>query len=526
MKKVSGLFNFIVLGVFNAMMLFIMSVLLFIDKKIDYNRKIDLKTSNFIYLIAGIIIFTIILLGVNYITKKIIGKLTKKQCRVLMTIVFAVFFIVQCILAYNMYFPTRWDAEILRESSNILADGSKMGSEFAFQYYFTSCSNNVFLVVLFSIVKGIFLPLGLNVGEAALVVISIICIDVGGAFAVLTVQNITGKRDMSVLAFIVFVLLVGISPWMIVPYSDTYSLFFTNGILYLYTHIKKIDKEERKISNLKRMIIWGIIFFLGILGFYIKPTIVIALMAVCFAEIWQFLFAPLKVKIGRLKVLPVILLFVLLAVLIHKGSYKYIGFERDMNREFPMTHYLMVGNNTVNDGTYFRDDVTRTSNEHTYEDKMKVNLQTVKERLKEMGLKGYIVFQSRKTLVNYNDGTFAWSKEGGFYDYMGEPKNDGLAKWLRTVIVVDGKHYRDYACVEQIIWITVLALMFLINFRKWGNYSGPELVNFMSIIGITLFLALFEARARYLFLYSTFYVVGAIIGLNALIDRLESKRGK
>ena len=42
----------------------------------------------------------------------------------------------------------------------------------------------------------------------------------------------------------------------------------------------------------------------------------------------------------------------------------------------------------------------------------------------------------------------------------------------------------------------------------------------IAIIGITLFLAIFEARSRYLYCYSPLFIATAIIGINNLKKRI------
>lgn len=49
-------------------------------------------------------------------------------------------------------------------------------------------------------------------------------------------------------------------------------------------------------------------------------------------------------------------------------------------------------------------------------------------------------------------------------------------------------------------------------------------VAFLSLIGLTLFLLLFEARARYLFLYSSFYIIIAVLGIETILYKCERSK--
>ena len=49
-------------------------------------------------------------------------------------------------------------------------------------------------------------------------------------------------------------------------------------------------------------------------------------------------------------------------------------------------------------------------------------------------------------------------------------------------------------------------------------------VAFLSLIGLTLFLLLFEARARYLYLYSSFYILIAVLGIEVILYKCERSK--
>ena len=68
------------------------------------------------------------------------------------------------------------------------------------------------------------------------------------------------------------------------------------------------------------------------------------------------------------------------------------------------------------------------------------------------------------------------------------------------------------------IWLTIIFL----NIFSW---SAPKKKNIcvimLSILGLTLFELLFEARARYLFTYAPLYIILALYGFQYIISRLE-----
>ena len=46
----------------------------------------------------------------------------------------------------------------------------------------------------------------------------------------------------------------------------------------------------------------------------------------------------------------------------------------------------------------------------------------------------------------------------------------------------------------------------------------------LALIGITLFETIFEARARYLFIYAPVYLTVGMMGLRACVERIKKKR--
>ena len=80
-----------------------------------------------------------------------------------------------------------------------------------------------------------------------------------------------------------YVLLVGLSPWVSIPYSDSTALVFPIAILYLYT-------RQKQQKGWKKACLWGAIGLLTMLGYHIKPQVAIATIAICGIELWNGLF--------------------------------------------------------------------------------------------------------------------------------------------------------------------------------------------------------------------------------------------
>ena len=112
-------------------------------------------------------------------------------------------------------------------------------------------------------------------------------------------------------------------------------------------------------------------------------------------------------------------------------------------------------------------------------------------------------------MINYNDGTFAWTKEGDFFKEV-KNNNSKLSILLKDYYYPNGKQYKIFTQITQIFWIIIITSIFLLYFVK---NNKRNIVIITTIIGITLFLVIFEARARYLYCYLPIYIVASIISM-------------
>lgn len=78
---------------------------------------------------------------------------------------------------------------------------------------------------------------------------------------------------------------------------------------------------------------------------------------------------------------------------------------------------------------------------------------------------------------------------------------------LKEIYYPEGDKYSLYTYISQSIWLMILGGCFIEGILSLKRPSKERCVVFLSIIGITLFNLLFEARARYLLLYVPFFIL-------------------
>lgn len=192
------------------------------------------------------------------------------------------------------------------------------------------------------------------------------------------------------------------------------------------------------------------------------------------------------------------------------------GIVIDKDGQFTLTHFAMMGLNYDTDGTFYDMDVYYSESFPNVAERQAGNLKVIKERLAEYGFTKVMNHTARKLLVTYGDGTFAWGNEGNFYYKLKDDKNMIVSPFLKSIYYNNGKNFRLFSSILQIIWIFILAGTTGIIFIIKKNIQKKEkiLVLALSVIRLTIFEILFEARARYLYTYIPFYIILAVFGWN------------
>ena len=129
----------------------------------------------------------------------------------------------------------------------------------------------------------------------------------------------------------------------------------------------------------------------------------------------------------------------------------------------------------------------------------------------------------KKALSIFNDGTFAWGFEGGFYREV-FPTDNKLSLFLRSFVyngdyeMEVGNHYHIIKTTQQTIWTACLLLMVIKAILSRKNDKDDYSVMYLSLLGLFLFEMLFEARARYLYTYVPIFIMVGSLGLSDLIN--------
>lgn len=476
---------------YGLMFILVLFLLLFLSNN-EYHLKRDFLISNIFVLIP----FLICIFLFNKFHKD--PDINANKFKKYIIIISSITLILQIILLTHTFFYTDWDVKVIRGLVNKFVSEGRIKEDFYLSVY----PNNILLTAILSFIKCI--PF---IGKYYMttLIINALIVNISGILTACAIKNIKNNK-IALLSYVVMIPLVLLSPWINIPYSDTFALPFAATIIYLYSKNSKNKKDCFLIG------------LFSILGYKIKPTIIILTISIIIVEFFSNSIKPyLKRKILN------ILLFICGTVagfLFFNLSKLYLNFE-PVSYAKPITfvHYLAMGQNDETLGAYSQKDVDDTI---IYGEKN--DIKKFKERIKNRTLKQTLSFYHKKTLLNFNDGSFCWGLDGTFF-YKKVKSPNSFANFLREIYYSDGKHFKLFIQVMNYMWLIVLLLCpWMI--RKKNNKS--EIMIMLSIIGLVLFLTIFEPRTRYMYCFSSTFIISAILGLSNLnnyIETLKMKKG-
>ena len=417
----------------------------------------------------------------------------------------------QVYVGYCILFKTGWDPWSLVDTARTIA-GYGPGANVA---YFSRYPNNLPLLTLYAMLFRLNATLHLFAEPYDLMCVVIVnaLANALTCYLVYRIVRWLSGSGWGLAAFALAVLLVGTSPWTVICYADAFALVFPTLAFWLYT----LRTHTRRGTALKLLAI----LLCGFAGYLFKPYTLIAPASLLLASACGAIRRdPKRVAAVLAAALAAALCFAGFCAVEERGmAYvaRYaLGFEPDREAAFGWQHFLLVGMNANSQGAYAQEDVDYSASFDTRAERNRGDLRYALERLGRMGLGGWMAHLKSKTLITFNDGTFAWGREGNFYLEVYEtPKLPG-AGLFREILYEDGRCAPIAETLRQFAWLATLALALLSALaRREGQRGGALTALWLSILGFGLYEALFEVRARYLYTYAPCFIILAVLGLEA-----------
>ena len=511
--------NRVLYSIYGAAMVLIL-VLCLTARSVQYHSKgIEKPTGLLVFAVSLIFVGSFCCMAAKTAQKQ--GKKTGTSCFFLA--VSLVFLVLQVLWVRSYYFQTGWDAGTVMKSAVILANGESLQD---YNWYYSLYPNNLVLLLLYSNEIRLFRWLHI-VPSFGIVLVQCLLSWASGLLLYGTTRNMLKDEKAAMAAWGLYVLLVGLSPWVSIPYSDSTALIFPIAILYLYT-------RQKQQKGWKKACLWGAIGLLTMLGYHIKPQVAIATIAICGIELWNGLFrlrACLRNKSTWCGAAGFMVAFCLAAALVNAGI-ETLPLEINSEQTLDITHWWMMGmNDGETNGAFNQEDCDFSRSIPDRAERKQANIEEALRRIQKMGPGGFLNLMHRKVLTNYNDGTFCWGGEGGFYVESLADQNlpwAPVAQKLYAGALIgesmgEGSMFALFYKAEWVLWMSILmcgALGALLGLKKLRTQTAAAM---LSILGLTLFEQLFEARARYLYSYTPVYILLAAVGLWECKTRLTGR---
>ena len=411
--------------------------------------------------------------------------------------------------------------------------------------YYSRYANNLFLTYIFLNVYKLSKVIGIYNGYFLLLFIQSIIFSVGG-YLIYKIADMYFKeryKIYSVSTWIIYMIIVGLSPHIVLTYSDGIGMFLSLLLTYIIFKLedRKILKTNKEIIRNRILKTILILFFtnLTIISYYIKPQIIIISIAYGIIKLTNIIVSIIKKYIIKLKTIKskkivenknkektniYYIIIILMIILTGYMTYTYIrkannsmGIDVDKEKRFNITHYAMLGWNTESKGVFTIKDENFSGKYEKLKDREKGNIEELKKRISEMGIGGVINQIARKILTNYNDGTFSGVATFVYIrdEYKIHGLDNNLSEFLKNVYYERGKYNEIYTQIMQCLWISILIFnMFSYNDSKLRKIA----IIILALIGLFLFETIFEARSRYIFVYVPLYIFIGVIGIKNVLN--------
>ncbi|MGB4613003.1 MAG: hypothetical protein WBH68_01705 [Erysipelotrichaceae bacterium] len=449
------------------------------------------------YILLGILFLILLFNFSKFVSNKFNEKIPKLI--ITLSVIFGFLMVVSALSIW--FFNTNDPMEIQIAANSIVNNEPILNNN-----YFSTYPNNLLILLINSLIFKITDLFNISIfNSKILVIINCILISIVSLLIPKIVKLLNFPVEYQFFSYLLFVIFIGFSPWNIIFYSDIFGIFLITLIIFLFL---------KYIGNSKNIYIY-ILVFLCFPSYNLKPHIILLYIPII---IYSLIFLHNKLKKNLIKI---VVLF-MLSFSLTKLSINSIPISLDTNNRVPITHFFMMGLNSDSNGVFNFDDLVLSRSVNNLNERIQLNLDVSYERIKNLGAKGLLIHAFKKNLATYNDGLFSWEFDTNVHaEKIGE--NDNLIeKFFKNIYYTSGSYYFYYYSLIQSIWLAILFFnavstisnnkIFKSDYDKLYKYT----ILVLSILAITLFLTIFECRARYIYQFTPIYILISLYGINSL----------
>lgn len=473
----------------------IIAILIFAAKipYISFHKRTFILPNAVLFLIGGIFL---------YLLKRLVNNEIVERVKPWM--VCALMFVTSFIVFLGAGFITGWDpGNVFNDAMSAAQNGS------IDQDYYSFYPNNRLIIVVLIILIKVGIGCGLTdmtTVYCAIVVVQCILFSLTG---IMVYDYLCMSKDKRAALYggVVYSVFIAASPFVFIVYTDALGVIFPVFMLWIS---KKIPEDNVNEKLLK----WILIILVAVFGYYLKaPVFIMCIALVISFFIYNVLGSNDKRFINNLVTFIIVVLLGLFMMraggnLITLSFEHLTGVKCNDEQAISAYHYLMMGANDECDGTVNMADVELSASVHDYDGRIAQNKTEFVNRLKKLSIKGTAYLYLRKLALNFNDGSFGYAISGS--DYIVTPlfEDSPFNSVIRKIYWPGRARFLVVINIAQTLW---LGMIFWSLFNKEKSESGCAIK--LAIIGAILFTTIFEAQARYLFIWSPLFLILAVEGL-------------
>ena len=373
--------------------------------------------------------------------------------------------------------------------------------------YFQMCPNNLMLYVIDIGICKLSQISGCN-AYVILVGVDIILANMAVYLIQLCMWELDLSSGICFICYVFSVVLVALSPWIVVPYTDMLSICIP--ILTFYIYLKLRGKSINLI--LKTVLVC----IIPMLTYQLKVLNIIVLIAIILTEV----ICKDRIK-GRdiIKILIGFLIAAIISMCIAGVERNMAHYKPDANRKLSVEWFLLIGSNRTSYGQWnYEDYELAVQRPATKEERQNLTYQEIRKRINTYGVVGWISHLKNKTHIFYDDATFGWCSARGSVYQM--PEESGMMMHITREIFFPpdnygldcdvsgyGQYYMYYSSLLQGMWIVLLCGMFIFIWKPICQKGIIDMVLTIIWIGIFIFTMLFETSARLLLSYVPIFII-------------------
>lgn len=459
-----------------------------------------------------------------------VPKITKRNYRIMLVIMVFLslatsIMVLLSVIARNI----GWDPGYLFELAGGYA-GVDGGSLHELKLYLTRYNNNVFLALVIILVTQIANLIHVEPYVLAGIINSALLF-VSTTLIMYVSHRLFGRRGV-VVSWALSLVMISASPWVATFYSDTLGLFLVAAIGTLLLELTRRGG---------RSYLWASALGLSVaVGFLIKPTVIILLVALAMSYGILVMVKSEKVATYLMRPLGVSLLLFILMI----GGFKYCIEGRIIDdqkaveaMQLSADHFMAMGSlrglppyTECKRGGYCTrmiHDLATRQDLDTREERWEYHANLLKDSILTDFPVGYVGFALDKLSRSFGDGSFGVWTEGMLeQEYLVKLRANEL---LREFFIHNGRYLGTSHLIWQSVWLAILTLSLIALISELMKSVRYKKVSFLvlgfaiAIIGLACYQVIFESRARYIFLYLPLFIILATWGLSVLAGVLGNK---